>query len=113
MKRIVTATCVASLLALLLISGSPTIKVRAQKNPYRLRQVENFVPGRVLVGFRDNVLPDHARNVIAALGARDSGEISGLRVHVIDLPEEADEKGFAEALVNRPEIEFAEVDRLL
>lgn len=114
MKRIVTATCVASLLALLLISGNPTVKVRAQKNRYRvLPQPENFVPGRVLVGFRDNVLPDHARNVIAAVGARDNGEISGLRVHVIDLPEEADEKGFAEALANRPEIEFAEVDRLL
>lgn len=72
-----------------------------------------FVEGRVLVKFRDDILPDHARNLVAALGARDAGEINGLGVRILDLPDEADETGFAQAMAQRPEVEFAELDRIL
>lgn len=114
MQRTITALCVASLFALVLISGDPTVHVRAQKNRYQVApELDRFVPGRVLVGFRESISADQARNIVAALGARDVEEIAGHRVHVIDLPEEVDEKGFAQAIAHRPEVEFAEVDRLL
>jgi thermitase len=72
-----------------------------------------FVRGRVLVKFRDHIAPDHARQIIAALGARDADEIPNLGIHILDLPFEADEGGFARAMAQRPEVEFAELDRVL
>lgn len=116
MKRIIIATCVATLLALVLTTGSPLTGARAQKsaNKYRpVGQSGQFVPGRVLVKFRSGIMPDHARNIIAALGARDAGEIPNIGVHILDLPYQADEAGFAEAMAQRPEVEFAELDRIV
>ena len=99
----------------MLISGSSLTGARAQKNaPYRvIGPAEGFVPGRVLVKFRAGVMPDHARNIIAALGARDADEIPALGLHVLDLPYQADESGFAQAMAHRPEVEFAELDRMV
>ena len=72
---------------------------------------ERFVPGRVLVKFNDHILPAHARNIIAALGARDADEIPNIGVHILDLPYQASEVAFANAFQVRPEVEFAELDR--
>src|SRR6185436_10041959 len=97
MRRIAIAIGVATLSTLILTIGSRLPAASAQKgvNKYRpVDQSERFVPGRVLVKFRENILPDHARNIIAALGARDADEITGIGVHVLDLPEQADEAGF-------------------
>jgi thermitase len=115
MKRIVIATCVVTLLILVLTTGSPLTAARAQKgNKYQLvAPPGKVVPGRVLVKFREGIMPDHARNIIAALGARDADEIPSIGVHVLDLPDQADEAGFAQAMAERPEVEFAELDRIL
>jgi subtilisin family serine protease len=72
-----------------------------------------FVPGRVLVKFRSSVGLDHARQIVAALGARTADELPQSGVLVLDLPAEADEAAFANALQNRPEVEFAELDRVV
>jgi thermitase len=116
MKRIAIAIGVATLATLLLTIGSRLPAASAQKsvNKYRpVGQSERFVPGRVLVKFRENIMPDHARNIIAALGARDADELPGIGVHILDLPEQADEAGFAQAMAQRPEVEFAELDRIV
>jgi thermitase len=116
MKRMIIAIGVAILLTLVLTSGSRLTGARAQKsvNKYRpFGQAEQFVPNRVLVKFRQGIMPDHARNIIAALGARDADELPNIGVHVLDLPEQADERGFAEAMAQRPEVEFAELDRIV
>lgn len=72
-----------------------------------------FMPNRVLVKFRPDVGLDHAREIIAALGARDSAEMSELGVFVLDLPEQADEAAFANAIQHRPDVDFAELDRIM
>jgi subtilisin family serine protease len=115
MKRIIITACVATLLTLVLTSSSPLTGARAQKpNKYRpFDQVEHFVTGRVLVKFREGIGADHARQIIAALGARDAKEISDIGVHVLDLPSQASEQAFVQAFQGRPEIEFAELDRML
>ncbi|HEY6231269.1 MAG TPA: S8 family serine peptidase, partial [Pyrinomonadaceae bacterium] len=116
MRRIAIVVCLAILFAFVLTTSSPLTGARAQKNSYKYRpidQPERFVPGRVLVKFREKIMPDHARNIIAALGARDADEIRGLGVHILDLPEQADETGFAQAMAQRPEVEFAELDRIV
>ena len=116
MRRLGIVVCVATLFTFVLTTSSPLTGASAQKNSYKYRpidQVEAFVPGRVLVKFREHIMPDHARNIIAALGARDADEIHGLGIHILDLPEQADEGGFAQAMAQRPEVEFAELDKMV
>jgi thermitase len=106
--------CAVTLLALTF----PFDSVLAQKDrrvhiaPVRGEE-ELFVPGRVLVKFRSNVGLDHARQIVAALGVKEDGELPATGVLVLSLPEQADEAGFANALAARPDVEFAELDRIV
>jgi hypothetical protein len=52
----------------------------------------------VLAKFRSNVGLDNARQIVAALGAREADLLPQLGVFVLDLPEQADEAAFANAL---------------
>jgi subtilisin family serine protease len=67
----------------------------------------------VLVKFRSNVGLDHARQIVAALGVREDGVLPATGVLVLSLPEQADEAGFANAMAARPDVEFAELDRIV
>jgi thermitase len=102
----------------LLVLTFPVDRARAQKDrrvhvaPVRGEE-EVFVPGRVLVKFRSNVGLDHARQIVAALGAREDGVLPATGVLVLSLPEQADEAGFATALAARSDVEFAELDRIV
>jgi subtilisin family serine protease len=103
--------CVITLLGLTI----PFDRARAQKDrrlhitPVR----DEFVPGRVLVKFRSNVGLEQAQQIVAALGVRQDGLLPATGVLVLSLPEQADEAGFANALANRPDVEFAELDRIV
>jgi len=105
------------ILFVLLVLIFPFDKARAQKDRRihvsPVRQTDEFVPGRVLVKFRSNVGLDNARQIVAALGARDDGELPATGVLVLQLPDQADEEGFANALAARPDVEFAELDRVV
>ncbi len=102
----------------LLVLTFPFDRARAQKDrrvhvgPVRGEE-ELFVPGRVLVKFRSNVGLDHARQIVAALGVREDGVLPATEVLVLNLPEQADEAGFANAMASRPDVEFAELDRVV
>lgn len=106
--------CVVSLLAItaIMLSGRKP-NVQAEKKNIVTEPPEQFVPGRVLVKFHDNILPAHARNIIAALGARDASEIPNIGVHILDLPYQANERAFVRSFQARSEVEFAELDRIL
>lgn len=118
MKRTVFTTGVLFCAIMLLSLTFPVFRVRAQKDK-RIqitpvtRSEEGFVPGRVLVRFRSNVGLDHARQIVAALGVREDGVLPATGVLVLNLPEQADEAGFAHALASRPDVEFAELDRIV
>src|ERR1051326_3192330 len=113
MRRIFLTTGILAFALALLFLTFANQQVRAQKDR-RLHSApvnqQSFVPGRVLVKFRSDVGLDHARLIVAALGARDAGELSQVPVFVLDLPEQADERAFANALQSRPDVEFAELD---
>src|SRR6185369_12459634 len=98
-------SCALILLSLIF----PIHKVSAQKGTAGRADQEQFVPGRVLVKFREDVRLDHARQIVAALGAREADQLPGLGVMVLDLPEQADENAFARALASRNDVEFAEL----
>jgi subtilisin family serine protease len=107
MKKTFFTISFLSAALILLTLTFPFHKVSAEK------EKDWFVPGRVLVKFRDNVGLDHARQIVAALGARDADELPGIGVMVLDLPDQADEKAFAHALSARGDVEFAELDQIL
>lgn len=117
-KTVLTASFLALTMSLLIVTFTPN-KVRAQKNkgfhiePISPEDVVEFVAGRVLVKFRRDIGPDYARQVIAALGARDAREIPEIGVHVVELPYQASERAFLRAFKSRPEVEFSELDRKL
>jgi len=111
-KTIAFLFCAVMLMVLTL----PVNRARAQKDRrFHITPVrdEQFVPGRVLVKFRSNVGLDHARQIVAALGVREDGLLPATGVLVLNLPEQADEAGFANALAARPDVEFAELDRIV
>lgn len=72
-----------------------------------------FVPGRVLVQFRAETQLGRRAEMIAESGARVASPIAGLQVYVLELPEGADEENLLRSLKSRPEVEFAELDRIL
>ena len=74
---------------------------------------EQFVPGRLLVKFRDSVSQEHVRGLYSAFGLRDESIIARSDVHVVALPASANEQAFESLLGSFPEVEFAELDRLV
>lgn len=119
MKRIFVVVAFSFIALITLALTFASNNVNAQKgrglhvNPLRPSPDERFVPGRLLVSFRTDVGLDHAQQIIAALGARDAGEIPEIGIHVLDLPSGASESNAVNAFQARPEVEFAELDRLL
>jgi thermitase len=113
-KTLFTVSFLAFALIILSLTF-PFHKVSAQRdsNVHGTDEQDRFVPGRVLVKFRANIGLDHARQIVAALGAREADELPAIGVLVLDLPEQADEAAFAHALEARADVEFAELDRVV
>jgi len=72
----------------------------------------DFVPGRVLVAFRANSGQTRLSSVSALAGARAVGKVHGTDVQVMQLAPGANELATVRALAQRPDVAFAEVDRI-
>jgi len=93
--------------------GHETRASRAQNQNEISQQPAPFVQGRVLVQFRPEITKSRGRRIIAQAGAQDAGEIGQTGVRILELPAGADEDAFAKALQSQPEVEFAELDRIV
>jgi subtilisin family serine protease len=71
------------------------------------------VPGRVLVQFKQGITESQANAVLTALSSRSVGQVPQTGVHIVQLPPNANEAAFANVFAARPEINFAELDRIL
>jgi thermitase len=72
----------------------------------------DFVRGRLLVKFNQDVSSEQARGVLAAMQARSGDVLTAIGVHVVELPENANEHAFLNAFRGRREVEFAELDEI-
>jgi thermitase len=72
-----------------------------------------FVPGRMLVSFRVGTSNERARGLLAAHGARTANKMSGVDVHIVELPPAANEQNLVQTFNSSPEVEFAELDHVL
>jgi thermitase len=113
MKKIFCATLVAAAVASLATANITSTTTHAEKQFPKQQEPHRFVRGRLLVKFHEDVAAEYARSVVAALGACDTGEISHIGVHVVELPAEASETTFLHSFENRQEVEFAELDHIL
>jgi hypothetical protein len=113
MKKRMKVICAAYVfISLLVVPPGPMSQAQQSQTDDKARQVGiPFVPGRVLVKFRPGLLGLSANDLIAEVGARDAGQIARTDVHIIELPEGADENAMVHALQARPDVEFAELDR--
>ena len=93
--------------------GKTPFTANAQSQNEATQPASTFVPGRVLVQFLPETTKSRGRRVIAQSGASDLGEIPGTGVHILELPAGADERAFAHAFKSQPEVEFAELDRIV
>jgi thermitase len=89
------------------------IDASAQGVSLMSRMKPESVPGRLLVKYRRGVSSRRRNNLMNAAGARSDREIPGLGVHIVDLPEGADQEAFAKVLRTRSEVEFAEPDYIV
>src|SRR5438067_4648520 len=75
-------------------------------------QAPDFVRGRLLVKFRPSVTEAGARGLLAAANSVSIGQIGHTGVHVLQLPNGTSELNMKRAFAQRPEIEFAELDKI-
>lgn len=109
--RVVWAAGLVALLVLLPLRFS---RVSRAQNWHRQEEgEEQFVPGRVLVKFRSGTSAGRVRELVASHGARDKGEIGATGVRVLQLPEQASEDAAMRVFQSMPDVEFAELDRIL
>ncbi|MGD1093054.1 MAG: Ig-like domain repeat protein [Bryobacteraceae bacterium] len=77
------------------------------------QQHQRFVPGRILVKFKDGVSDEQVKTILAEKRVRSGNMISQIGVHIVELPLNADEETWVETFQGLKEVEFAEVDAIL
>ncbi len=90
------------------LDGTTDTETASEEEP----QAPAFVPGRLLVKFRE-VAREHVDRGLTLANARISGEIRGIDVKIVELPPEDSETAHLAAFRQRPEVEFAELDVLV
>jgi len=80
--------------------------------PLTLGSQKKFAKGQILVHPKAGLSEDEFDKVISGHGGKQKHKIEQIRVHVIEVPEGAEE-AVAKALSHNPKIEFAEVDELV
>ena len=73
----------------------------------------SFIPGRILVKFKDGVSDGQGRGLLAGRNALSTNVIPQLGVHIVQLPPNANEQAEANAFKGMAEVEFAQLDQIL
>jgi subtilisin family serine protease len=114
MKKIEKLRLVPLVLLLLMCFPKGSVNtLHAQASVDNEQDKIRFVPGRVLVKFRQQTETFLRRDVLAEFGARQVGEIPGIGVQIVELPEGVSEADFVQTFKAMPDVEFAELDQIL
>lgn len=73
---------------------------------------ELWVKGRILVKAGEGISEDDMIQELSRHGGKPVSKINGIDVHIVELPENANEAAIAALLAHNPKFKFAEVDRL-
>src|SRR5260221_317507 len=94
-----------STIATIAVLGTPASAQRPQAP-------QPFVPGRLLVQFKPEATAEQVRNLLASANSQDTATLPRIGVHILQLPPQVSETALAHAFALRPEVAFAEVDRI-
>ncbi|MBX3382014.1 MAG: S8 family serine peptidase [Phycisphaeraceae bacterium] len=78
--------------------------------PFTAAAQDSYVPGRLLVKFRQGSQNAAIRSAVQSVHGRIAQTMPGIGVMVLELPDRANERAQAAALAQRAEVEFAEMD---
>jgi len=101
-----------SLVFLLLCISSALAQAPSRARSGNQPTNREFVPGRILVKFNNDVAADQAHEALAVQQSRCAGEIADIGVHMVELPAGAVEAAYLHAFQQRPDVEFAELDHI-
>ncbi len=73
---------------------------------------KTFVPGRILLKFKDNISKNEQDKLLKNWGISQKDEIKQIKVKILNVPEEAEEE-LVSSLTKHPKVEFAELDKML
>jgi thermitase len=73
---------------------------------------DSYVPHRLLVKFADGTTPSMAQQVLSSVSGRIDRDLPDLGIKIVSLPANAAEAAAANALLHRPGVEFAELDKI-
>lgn len=74
---------------------------------------EKFVKGRIVLQPRAGVSDEEVAGLLAAHGGRTTRKIEAINAHVVELPENVNEKAIAALLNHHPKLQYADVDLIL
>ncbi|MGA2120116.1 MAG: S8 family serine peptidase [Bryobacteraceae bacterium] len=89
----------------MLVAGADGLNAQMQSG--------DFVAGRLLVQFKAGVPDSVATGVLSGLQSWSAGQIPQIGIHIVQLPPGARENELAHELRRRPEVGFAELDRVV
>ena len=119
MKRFVVM-CAFALCAVVVMSSSALDRAQAggqdrlaKQEGAKSKTADLYVPGRLLVRFNPKTSRHQAHGLVSDAGAQTSSELEQLNVHIVDLPQGADEAAYVESFMTRPEVLSVELDRLI
>jgi thermitase len=73
----------------------------------------DYVPGRVLVHFKENTAEADAQTAVASTDGNIESIVPGLNLHLLSIPAGKSESDAVRKLKQNPHVEFAELDRIL
>ena len=74
---------------------------------------EKWVSRRILVQPKKGISDSQVASILSAHGGKSVSKISAINVHIVELPQNANEKAIAALLAKNPNIEFAEIDSMV
>src|SRR5262249_55507961 len=81
--------------------------------PSRQTAIGSYVPGRLLVKFKNDTDDSQEAEILEEENAQEEGSISGIDVKIVSLSVHASEQAALASFRNRPQVEFAELDCML
>lgn len=92
------------------VSEKPSASLVASANS---TETEKWVSRRILVQPKKGVNDSEVASVLSGHGAKTISKITALNIHIVELPENANEKAIAALIAHNPKFEFAEVDGMV
>lgn len=78
-----------------------------------VRGIRDYAPGRLIVKFKNDISKKDLEQIQSETGVRFKEKIQGVNIHIVELPESANEEAYLHVFRNKKYVEFAELDYIV